>query len=138
MKAMQYSLLCKDNITKLSKSEPRRRVRITAYNILSQPAGFKGDRNNIKSPLDCFNITFDHNIVRIILNNTNVNIIEIFNKYLSSRDARPTDELELRCLIRLLSYLGANESGRQNFKILWDQDGLEVEIFIESMNFQRF
>ncbi|XP_046397016.1 piggyBac transposable element-derived protein 4-like [Ischnura elegans] len=128
----------KDRVTKWSTSEPRRNVRTPVHNIVSQAAGFKGNKNDINSLLDCFDIIFDENICHIIVNSTNIKLAEKAQNYSRERDAKPTDESEIRCLIGLLFYLGANKSGRQNLKDMWDQDGLGVEIFRASMNYQRF
>ncbi|XP_046393761.1 uncharacterized protein LOC124161483 [Ischnura elegans] len=131
-------LLGKDSTTTWSKKEPRPNVRTPKRNIISEKPGFKGRKDSIKSPIDCFRLFFDREVINTITACTNLQIQKVGANYSRARDTRPTDEVEIECFIGLLLFAGTNRSGRQNIKDLWDRDGLGVEIFYASMNYQRF
>lgn len=74
----------------------------------------KGESKNRMSPIDCFLLFIDNNIIKIVAFCTDLHIDRIAHKFVSNRDVNKTDEDEIKCLLSLLILSGVNKSGYQN------------------------
>lgn len=86
----------------------------------------KGEAKYCKSPIDCFLLFINHNIIKSVVFCTNLCIVRISHKFHRSRDVNKTDEDEIKCLL-ILS--GVNRSGHQNLEDFWRINGLGIDIF---------
>lgn len=71
---------------------------------------------------------------------TNEKIISITNKYNADHQyfVNPTTLQEIKALIGLLYLSGLYKAHRQNVKDLWATDGSGLDIFRQTMSYQRF
>ncbi|KAI4456634.1 hypothetical protein MML48_8g00012285 [Holotrichia oblita] len=106
--------LGKDKSTRWKKEKPPANVRTRSHNLLTELPGTKGTAKNVKTELESLELYLDSNIVRIVTKCTNIYITKIKEKYTRERDARLTDEIEIRALIGLLYYIGILRYSRQN------------------------
>ena len=93
---------------------------------------------NAKSPLECFSLFIDETIIRHITYCTNIYTDSIATNYSKERDAKRTDEGEIKTVVGLLILAGCYRSGHQNLKDLWDKNGFGVDIFHATMKLQDF
>lgn len=128
----------KDKETKWNKHHPPRNVRTRKINIISHLPGVKTAAKNAKSPLECFSLFIDDMMIRHITSCTNIYIDSVSGNFSRERDAKRTNENEIKTVLGLLILAGCYRSGHQNLKDLWDKDGFGVEIFHATMNLQRF
>ncbi|XP_043529513.1 piggyBac transposable element-derived protein 4-like isoform X2 [Frieseomelitta varia] len=126
----------RDKITKW-RMEPRKgRVRICRLNTVPELLGVnKHKAKKCKTPLECFSIFIDDNIIRIITECTNIKI-DLYSS--NKKHAYRTDETEIKALIGLLLLAGSIRSGHQNIRDLWDTKALGVDIFRTTMSYHRF
>lgn len=114
-------------------------VRTRSCNIIVRLPGPKGDAKNTKSAIECFNLFFDPTVIRMIVSSTNIYIAHVRNRFLRERDARDTDETEVRAFIGILILSGALGSGRKQTKNIWDNSkGTGVESCYLAMSQNRF
>lgn len=97
---------------------PETRTRL--HNIRSQAFGPKGTAKNADSPVWCFELFFDDQILETPVTCTNIYIDRIKVQYRRERDAKKTDLIEMRALIGLLLAIGVSRSGRRNLNDFWD------------------
>lgn len=128
----------RDKKTKWLQAPGLPNVRTRTQNLVTRLPGAIGTARNAKEPIDCFLLFIDPKIIRSISVNTNIYITSIQHKYLRERDARQTDETEIKALIGLLLLAGSYRAGHQNLEDLWNQNGLGVEIFPAVMSLKRF
>lgn len=128
----------KDKETKWNKCHPPRNVRTRKINIITHLPGVKTAAKNAKSPLECFSLFIDDIMIRHITSCTNIYIDSISGKFSRERDAKRTNENEIKTVIGLLILAGCYRAGHQNLKDLWDKNGFGVEIFHATMNLPQF
>lgn len=93
----------------------------------------------MKTHLECFFLFFDEVIINIIVKSTNIKIASVREKYERPRDARETDDVEIKALFGILILAGVSKSGRQNiFSLFDDSKGTGLEAVYLTMNVQRF
>jgi len=89
--------------------------------------------------MECFSLFFDDSVISKITKSTNIKIQVIQNKYSRERDAKETDETEIRAVIGILILAGVSKSGRQNIlKLFDDTKGTGIEAIYLAMSSQRF
>lgn len=130
--------LGKDKITKWSKKKPNTRVKRASHNVLMHLPGVIGEARNASSPLECWKCIMSEEMIKMIVNYTNIFIESIRNRFQRDRDAKPTDVAEFKAFIGLLYLAGALRSNRQSLEELWGEDGCGVERFRLVMNLKRF
>lgn len=121
------------------KKRPFPATRVRSHNVIQRPLGPKGTAANASTPLQCFELFFDPNIIDLLVNNTNLYIATIHSNYQRERDAKLTTVTEMRAFVGLLLILGVNRSGRQNLKDFWDNSiGTGLELVYLTMSINRF
>lgn len=129
----------KDKRTKWKKNRPNTKVRTRAHNIILHLPGPKGEARNSKSEIECLSLFINNNVIQIITTSTNIYIEKIRNQFTRLRDARFTDEREIRAYIGLLLLIGSLRSSRKNAAQLWDNSkGSGIEACYLSMSLNRF
>uniref|UniRef100_A0A1B6E2X5 PiggyBac transposable element-derived protein domain-containing protein n=1 Tax=Clastoptera arizonana TaxID=38151 RepID=A0A1B6E2X5_9HEMI len=113
-------------------------VRTRSENIVKHLPGPVRNANQATTPLECFHLFVDNQIVQAITIHTNVYINKISVQYCRERDCKQTDPLEIKAFFGLLLYAGSIRSGHQNLRELWSKDGTGLEIFYGIMSFNRF
>lgn len=115
---------------------PNNRTR--AENIVKHLPGPINKAKHAKTPIECFNLMIDDQIVEIIVENTNIFINNISDKYNRKRDCLPTDKIEIKSFFGLLILAGATRDGHRNLIDLWGRDGFGMEVFYSTMSLRRF
>lgn len=129
----------KDKTTKWRKETPNIHIRTRAHNIITHLPGSKGIARNAKSGIECLNILLDEAIVETITRCTNIYIENIKERFERERDARNTDEREIKAFIGILYLIGVLRSSRKNLHKIWDNSkGSGVEICYLAMSEKRF
>lgn len=127
----------KDRVTRWSKICPPN-TRTKAYNIFEKRPGPIDNAANAKTILECFEIFISNNIVEMVTNFTNIYIEKVKSNYNRERDARQTDQCEMRALFGMLYLLGVSKSGRQNITDFWRTDGTGMDAIYCTMSYNRF
>lgn len=128
----------KDNITRWRQEPQARNVRTRAHNIVLHLPGPKKVAKNATTHLDCFHFFIDEAIINIIVNSTNIYIEKAKGKYERDRDAKLTNQTEIRALFGILYLAGILKAGRLNVKELWDRTGTGIEAIYVTMSYNRF
>lgn len=129
----------KDNTTKWKiHCPPKKSVRTRQSNIVLRLPGVKPYGKDAKTPLDCWNLFIDQQILDIIVENTNLYILKCRPNYSRERSANCTDKVEVKALIGLLYLAGCLKSNHLSVHDLWDRNGCGVERFWVTMSEQRF
>ncbi|XP_022184406.2 piggyBac transposable element-derived protein 4-like [Nilaparvata lugens] len=128
------------NVMKWAKSPPLpRNVRTRAENIIVRLPGTKGEAREKFSEIECFNLFMDDKLIRLIVTSTNIYINLIREKFQRDRDARMTDDVEIRAFLGILFISGALGSSRKKTKFIWDNSkGSGVECCYLAMSEKRF
>lgn len=113
-------------------------ARARPINIIRRLPGPKNESTHIKTPLQCFSLMVDDDILEIIVTNTNVYIEHKSQTVSRSRDAKPTDKTEMKAFVGLLLLAGVIRSGHQNLSELRGRDGFGIEVFYSTMSLRRF
>lgn len=128
----------KDN-TKWLKTPPIANVRTRLHNIVLRIPGPKGAAKQAKTEFECLTCFIDDNFITKITQYTNIYISQVRDKFRRVRDARDTDEKEIKALIGILYLAGLLKSGRQNISQMWDNSkGTGVEAIYLTMSKSRF
>lgn len=127
----------KDKVSKWRKQPIGKRTRTRKQNIVLEFPGVRSQTKACKTPLECFSLFINLNIISIITECTNIKISQQSSKNNDNRHAYQTDEAEVKAFIGLL-LAGSIRSNHQNVKVLWDTNRLGIEIFRITMSFNRF
>lgn len=129
-----------NNIMKWKKSVPSRpNIRTRSRNIVLHLPGSKGEARNAATEIECFNLFFDNTIIGLIVCSTNIYINKIKGKYERERDARLTDDIEIRAFLGILLLSGVIGGSRKKTKSIWDNSrGTGVEMIYLAMSEKRF
>ncbi|KAH9636992.1 hypothetical protein HF086_013662 [Spodoptera exigua] len=122
---------------KWSKVPPCNAVRTRAQNIIVHLPGVKEYARNAKSPLECFQLFFDREVIQLLVTNTNLYIDKIKARFGRDRDALPSDDTEMNAFLGLLIMAGVLRASHLNFIDLWAQDGSGVEMFRLTMSYKH-
>lgn len=124
--------------TKWSKESFSLRGRKGLQDILKEKPGPKGLATNVSSAKDAFEVFFTDDIIHIITENTNKFILTVRSNFERERDARETNISEIKAFIGLLILSGVKKANHLNFKEMWSNDGMGLEIFTATMTYNRF
>ena len=124
--------------TKWMVKAPPTNVRTRFQNIVSQVPRVKGNAKSVKTALERYLLFLDEDMLKKITGYTNVYITQVSGNYSRERNAKTTDEVEIRSFIGLLLLAGFYRGGHLNLKDLWNTDGFGVEIFHTTMSLYRF
>ena len=131
--------LGKNKITKWYKTPPRPNVKLRSRNIITRLPGTKGIGKNAKTEIDCLNLMIDDRIIKRIVMCTNIYIESIKSQFSRERDARFTNDVEMRAFIGLLYFIGTMKSSRLNTSKIWhNEKGNGMERCYLSMSENRF
>lgn len=131
--------LGKDGRTKWVKSLSKRNVRTRRENIITHLPGPKGEATKISSEGKLLDLFLDSNVYDVIVASTNIYINLMKENFSRERDARETDEAEIRALFGLLYLIGSFSCSRTNTKKLWDNSkGNGLESCYLTMSEKRF
>ncbi|UYV66526.1 hypothetical protein LAZ67_4001961 [Cordylochernes scorpioides] len=129
----------RDKMTKWKKEEWRTsRVRTRAINIITHLPCSKQFGKNTPTPLEAFLKSISIDIIKKIVEYTNIFIETIRPNYSRERDCRNTDENEIRCLLGLIIIIGKNRASHLHFKEIWNANGTGIEICRAAMAYERF
>lgn len=128
----------KDGKTKWVPFPGNRSVRTRSVNIVTHLPGPKGLAKNAKTPLECWSLFIDTNMLTDIVRHTNVKISEKSQNYNDKHIVKETTLVEMKAVIGLLYLAGLFRSSRQNLEDLWASDGTGVDIFRSTMPLKRF
>ncbi|CAH1990806.1 unnamed protein product [Acanthoscelides obtectus] len=129
----------KDKITKWRKANPPRNVKTRSHNIIIHLPGPKGKAREVKTEVADLELFLDDNILKTITACTNIYIEKTRQEFTRGRDARSTDEIEIRAFIGLLFLIGTMRCSRKNIYLLWDNSkGNGIESCYLTMSEQRF
>lgn len=115
------------------QKQPRNRQRRSKQNILLHLPGVIGPAKNVTNILDSWKCLITDAMIQCIVDNTNKFIITIQDNYSRSRDARQTDNVEIKALFGLLYLAGVYHANRLNLEELWRMDD-----FLTVMSIKRF
>ncbi|CAK1592735.1 unnamed protein product [Parnassius mnemosyne] len=125
--------------TRWLKEQVRARRLMRQHNIVRVQSGPREIAKTKATSLDCLSLFLDDEIVAMITDSTNKRILIEQNKYSRDRDAKITDELEIKGLMGILYLCGSVKSGRENILQLFDaKKGTGMEAVYLTMNVQRF
>lgn len=105
------------------------KVKRKPQNIVRFKPGVTKKAANGKSPLDAWKLFFPDSVIDELVQCTNIYIKIIRNKYTRDRDAKETNQAEIKALMGLLLLAGVLRSSHQNDADLWTKDGNSLEQF---------
>lgn len=129
--------LGKNNVIKWNKVKPPA-SRTRSHNLIFKVPGPKGIAKNAKTGIDSFSLFIDASMLQQITVSTNTYIEHIKQNYARDRDAKLTDEVEMKAYIGVLYIAGVMKSGRLNVLDLWNTNGFGVEAVYLTMSYNRF
>ncbi|KAK9727597.1 Transposase IS4 [Popillia japonica] len=113
-------------------------VRIRAENIISQLPGVKRSARDKKSPLECFLIFIDEQMLDGMVKWTNQQIEEKTHEWDMSPYYQPTNSVELKAVLGLLYLVRVFRNKHRLLKDFWKTDGAGLKIFRVTMAPRRF
>jgi len=128
----------KDKKTKWTRQVPPRNRRTPKKNIVSHLPGTKGVARNARTPIECWDLIFDTNMLDKIVECTNYQISLVKKNYSRDRDARDTNQEEIRAYIGLLYMLGVKKLNRTPLEEIWATDMTGEEFSRCVMSMRRF
>lgn len=121
------------------KKTPYRLNKKTAkQNLLKKLPGVIGPARNAQGILQSWMCLFSEAMLDMVVKFTNQYIDIVKENYSRTRDALPTDKVEIKAFVGLLYIAGQYKGGRLNLEDFWDTDGFGVEIFRLTMSLKRF
>lgn len=130
--------LGRDNVTMWNKQKPRSNVRVSAKNIITKLPGNTCVSKGVTSPLEAWNLLISPELIRNLVKCTNIFIESVKERFSRERDAKQTNEVEMKAFIGLLYICGLQKSSHVYVRDLWATDGTGVEIFRSTMSSTRF
>nr|CAI5839665.1 unnamed protein product [Callosobruchus analis] len=116
-----FYFLGRDKTTKWKNKKPRVNVRTRSHNIITHLPGSRGVAKQARSETECVKLFPNGDeIVNLISIYTNIYITRIRDNYDREKDARLTDQIEIRALFGILYMIGVNRCSRHNILKLWD------------------
>ncbi|KFM60418.1 PiggyBac transposable element-derived protein 4, partial [Stegodyphus mimosarum] len=128
----------KDKVTKWQNEKYRQNVRTPSRNIISKLPGNTAYSRDVASSVDAWNVLFDSNMLNMIVKCTNIYIESIQDRFTRERDAKKTDEIEIKAFLGLLYLCGTHKSSHTNLKDLYATNGTGIDIFPKTMSRIRF
>lgn len=129
----------KDGQNKWQKTRPPINVRTRSHNIITHLPGPRRDARNAKTEIAALELFLDDRIISVITSSTNIYIENVRQNFARDRDARSTDETEIKAFIGLLYLIGTLRCSRKNISSLWDNSkGNGLESCYLTMSQQRF
>ncbi|KAK9710899.1 Transposase IS4 [Popillia japonica] len=128
----------KDSTTKWRRPPLSHKVKRKPQNIVRFKPGVTKKAANGKSPLDAWKLFFPDSVIDELVQCTNIYIKIIRNKYTRDRDAKETNQAEIKALMGLLLLAGVLRSSHQNDADLWTKDGTGRELFRTVLSLKRF
>ncbi|KAK9754341.1 Transposase IS4 [Popillia japonica] len=125
------------NGTRWSKIPPNKNLRSRSENIIIHLPGVKASARNAKSPIECFQLFIDEQMITDIVMNTNNKIVEKSEKWKNSPHNVETTVVEIEALLGLLYLSGIFKNNRRSLHELWNTDGTSIEIFRFTMSQRR-
>lgn len=122
-----------------SKTVPQNRGRTRRHNIVFVPPGPKGIARQKIAIQDCMSLFFDDQIIELITKYTNIKIKYIKNNYARERDAKNTNEIEIRGYIGILLLAGVMKISRSSTAQIFEHvNHTGIEAIYLTMSEQRF
>ncbi|XP_036322196.1 piggyBac transposable element-derived protein 4-like [Rhagoletis pomonella] len=122
-----------------TKNAPANRGRTRRHNIVFKPPGPKGIARQKTKPEDCMSLFLDDNIIGLIIKYTNIKIESIKTKYARERDAKSTDEIEIKGFLGILLMAGALKVSRSSTSQIFDNEKhTGIDSIYLTMSEQRF
>ncbi|XP_055839580.1 piggyBac transposable element-derived protein 4-like [Episyrphus balteatus] len=129
----------KDKTTKWKKARPNLQTRVRSENIIKLLPGTKGDGRHAKTEIECLNLFINDAAIGVVTHCTNIWIEKNRNHFQRDRDARNTNETEIRAVIGILFLIGTFKSSRKNTHKIWDNArGSGIEACYLAMSEKRF
>lgn len=98
-----------------------------------------GNAKNAATPLDALLCLIDDEMIHQIVECTNIYIENVKAKFTRERDAKLTDDLEVKSLLGILYLIGVIKSGRRNVIDLWNNSyGTGCDAVYLTMSEHRF
>jgi hypothetical protein len=126
------------NGMKWSKEIPKRTVRTRSENIITHLPGVRNRAKNAKTPLKCFLLFFDEQMITDVVEHTNQRISEKSDRWKDSPHYGKTDVPEIKAVFGLLYFAGVFKSNHHNLYDLWKTNGTGMEVFRCTMSQRRF
>lgn len=124
----------------LEPLEPRS-SRVRRHNIIPflHKPGPQGEAKHANTHLKSIECFLDDEIIRKIVDSTNIYITKIKNNFSRDRDAKQTDQIEIKAFIGILYLCGVLRASRRNLMSMWDMSsGTGVEACFLTMSEHRF
>lgn len=126
-----------------NSSQPSKRKRTSAKNIITQLPGLRGNAKtlgNNPKPADIWNVLCDNNILSEIVLWTNIKILQVRSSHANPNKVEfyETDEIEMKSFFGLLLFTSIFKSGRENMESLFSVTTKGRPIFRATMSLRRF
>lgn len=128
----------RDKKTTWKKEKFRTNVRVSAKNIITKLPGNTAISRDVSTPLESWKLLMSDEMMKDLVNCTNIYIASISDRFSRERDAKSTTEAEMKAFIGLLYICGVHKSSHVNITDLWATDGTGIEIFRTTMSSKRF
>ncbi|GBL92721.1 General transcription factor II-I repeat domain-containing protein 2A [Araneus ventricosus] len=119
-------------------TSPPQNTRTLQSNIVTYLPGVQGLAKNAVKPVECWDYLFDSEIIQLIVNSTNYQISLTKQNYSRPRDARDTDECEIKALIGLIYMIGIKKLNHTRIEDIWASDMSGDEFIRTAMSLRRF
>nr|XP_022910826.1 piggyBac transposable element-derived protein 4-like [Onthophagus taurus] len=123
--------------TKWSKQHPNKKVRTRAENIIIHLPGVKKPAKMAKTPLECFSLFIDEQMIADIVERTNERITEKCAQWKDSPHYGQTSAVEIKAIFGLLYLSGVFRNNHRHLYELWNTDGTGMDIFPATMSQRR-
>lgn len=126
------------NGMKWFKNPKNKNVRTRAENIITHLPGVKNYGKYARSPLECFLLFIDEQIIGDIVIYTNQRILEKSSTWKDSPHYGKTSAPEIKAVFGLLYLSGTFRSNHRHLYELWKTDGTGMDVFRCTMSQRRF
>lgn len=117
---------------------PYSNTRTLRHNIVSHLPGVTSIAKYAKLVRECWELFFSPDMIRHIVNCTNIFLDKLRPNYTRDRDCRATNETEIYALIGLLYMTGVKKAQYLNTRELWADESSAPECFNITMSRERF
>ena len=113
-------------------------MRTRQENIITHLPGIERSARNAKTPLECFLLFFDKQMISDIVLHTNKKMASKSSEWKDSPHYSETSVPEIKAVFGLLYLAGAFRNNHRHLYELWKTDGTGIDVFPCTMSQRRF
>lgn len=117
---------------------PPPKTKTKSSNIIVHLPGPKGAAKSVKSVEEAFDLFFDPYVMQILIDNANIYVQLIKDKFEREEDARPGTLIEMKVFVSFLFASGVTRAAYLNSEDMFNDKDFSAALFHTTMSSKRF